>query len=35
MSGTPDPALERALARLGANPLQIGFDLLSRESESS
>ncbi len=30
MSGVEDPTLEQALASLGDNPLQIGFDLLSR-----
>jgi DNA polymerase (family 10) len=29
MSGASDPTLERALAQLGDNPLQVGFDLLT------
>ncbi|MFO7567939.1 MAG: DNA polymerase/3'-5' exonuclease PolX [Enhygromyxa sp.] len=30
MAGAGDPSLEQALARLGENPLQVGFDLLAR-----
>lgn len=31
MAGAEDPTLEQALAELGDNPLQLGFDLLARE----
>jgi hypothetical protein len=30
MAGSNDPTLEQALASLGENPLQLGFDLLAR-----
>jgi DNA polymerase (family 10) len=30
MAGSNDPTLEQALATLGENPLQVGFDLLAR-----
>ena len=35
MGGGPDPVLEAALAELGDNPLQLGFDLLSDTSDAN